>query len=234
MNRRQKVLNAVGLAMVAYDTTANTMSNMMYTMWKHPEETNAVREAIMADPVLSDPDTVFTLDALKGCDVLECFVHEMNRVHGIIPFFNRIVHDENGLDFGGYLLPKGTLIKIPVKWLHLGEGSWTESQQFKPSRFDKSSGSKAERGDLGRYNSIPFATGLHKCIGIHLALLEMRVYAALLIRDWNFELDEKKLNQSLLQNAISYFTKKDMVMNRVNLSRGLPHYNVYVKLNPRN
>eukprot|EP01083_Nonionella_stella_P016832 46980_1 len=184
VSKREQVLNMNGMALVAFDTTANTISNMVYTMWKHPKETQIVRDAIKKHSELSNINSVFSLDMLKGCNELENFVHEMNRVYGIVPFFNRVVFDENGLDFGGYLLPKGTLIKIPVTWLHQGEGSWSDAQIFNPLRFDKSLGNKEERGDIGRYNSIPFATGLHKCLGIHLSLLEMRIYAALLIRDW--------------------------------------------------
>merc|ERR1712056_176856 len=129
--------------------------------------------------------------------------------------------NHEGLDFGGVTIPNGVGLMIPVQWLHHGPGSWTEPKEFKPSRFDKSKGQKKEeRGDIGRYNSIPFATGLHKCLGIHLALMEMRAYAALLLRDWEFELDESKLSE-------------EGTMDHFDVSNGPPHFNVHLKLRKR-
>merc|ERR1711920_630783 len=164
-------------------------------MWKHPEETEKLREAILAHSQLSNPDTVFSIDMLKSCTELDCFIHEMQRQYGIVPVLTREITDPDGVEFGGITIPKGAAVTIPTIWLHHGPGSWTEPMEFKPSRFDKSKGQKKEeRGDIGRYNSIPFATGLHKCLGMHLALMEIRTYAALLLRDWEFELDESRLS----------------------------------------
>merc|ERR1712087_304287 len=134
---------------------------------------------------------------LKSCNELECFIDESMRVHSFLTqMAPRFVHDENGVEIGGYHIPKGMGLAIPIKFLHQGEGSWTDPLEFRPSRFDKSDGSKkADRGSIGAYNHIPFATGLHKCIGIHLAMLEMRLYTTLLLRDWEFELDESKLTE---------------------------------------
>lgn len=144
-------------------------------------------------------------------------MHETQRDYGIVSFFQRMVDNQEGLDFGGVTIPNGVGLMIPVQWLHHGPGSWTEPKEFKPSRFDKSKGqTKEERGDIGRYNAIPFATGLHKCLGIHLALMEIRTYTALLLRDWDFEVDETRLHDEGVVNGKSLI--------------GLPHYNVYLKM----
>jgi len=210
------------IAFAAYDTSATSLTNMIYTMWQNPEETEKVRAAIMAHPELSDPNTIFTFDMLKGCNELECFIKESMRVHSFLPAMApRVVHDEDGLEIGGYHLPKGTSLVIPLKFLHQGEGSWTDPMEFKPSRFDTSKGQKrADRGSIGSYNNIPFATGLHKCLGQHLAMLELRMYTALLLRDWEFELDESRLTD-------------EGTVNHMDVSQSFPHYNVYLKLRKR-
>lgn len=209
------------LTTAAYETSAASLTNLVYTMWQNPEHTEAVRKAILSDPQLSDPTTTFTYSMLKDLNPLECFIQETNRHHSILPMINRTVHDEEGLDFGGYRIPKGTDVTIPIKWLHLGEGSWTETDEFMPERFDKTNGrKKAERGDIGKYNNIPFATGLHKCLGMNLAMLEMRLYSVLLLRDYEIELDESKLNE-------------EGTKNHLQLGQGVPHFNVYLKLKKR-
>merc|ERR1719378_651724 len=200
----------------AFETTATSMTNMIYSMWKNPEETEKLRKVIMAHPELSNPDTVFTFDMLKNCNELECFINESMRMHSILPVMApRYVHDEEGVVIGGYHLPKGTAVIVPVQYLMSGEGSWTDPLEFRPSRFDKSNGeSKADRGSIGSYNHIPFATGLH------LAKLELRTYTTLLVRDWEFELDESKLDE-------------EGTVNRMNVTDSFPHYNVYLKLRRR-
>jgi len=206
----------------AFETTATSMTNMIYSMWKNPEETEKLRKVIMAHPELSNPDTVFTFDMLKNCNELECFINESMRMHSILPVMApRYVHDEEGVVIGGYHLPKGTAVIVPVQYLMSGEGSWTDPLEFRPSRFDKSNGeSRADRGSIGSYNHIPFATGLHKCLGMHLAMMEMRMYTAMLLRDCEFELDESKLEE-------------EGMVNGLNLTQSIPHYNVYLRLQKR-
>merc|ERR1711993_38178 len=133
----------------------------------------------------------------------------------------RSVQPEEGVVIGGYHLPKGTSVTIPIQYLMTGEGSWTDPLEFRPSRFDKSNGeSRADRGSIGSYNHIPFATGMHKCLGMYLAKLELRTYTTLLVRDWEFELDESKLDE-------------EGTVNRMNISMSTPHFNVYLKLRRR-
>merc|ERR1719510_91126 len=206
----------------AFETTALSMNNMIYTMWKNPEEAEKVRKAIMAHPELSNSETVFTFEMLKNCNELECFINESMRVHNIVPIMApRYVQDEEGVVIGGYHLPKDTAVLVPIQYLMSGEGSWTDPLEFRPSRFDKSNGeNRADRGSIGSYNHLPFGTGLHKCLGMHLALLELRTYATLLLRDWEFELDESKLEE-------------EGTMNHFDVSNGPPHFNVHLKLRKR-
>merc|ERR1712217_32052 len=64
----------------AFETTASSITNLIYTMWKYPEETEKLRKAIMDHPELSNPETVFTFDALKNFNELECFINESMRM----------------------------------------------------------------------------------------------------------------------------------------------------------
>merc|ERR1712217_318839 len=206
----------------AFETTASSLTNMIYTMWKYPEETEKLRKAIMAHPELSNPETVFTFEMLKNCNELECFINESMRMHNIVPIMApRYVQDEEGVVIGGYHLPKGTAVIVPIQHLMSGEGSWTDPMEFRPSRFDKSNGeSRADRGSIGSYSHMPFATGLHKCLGMHLAMLEIRTYTTLLLRDWEFELDESKLED-------------EGIVNHMDVSSIPPHFNVHLKLRKR-
>jgi len=210
------------LTNAAYDTTATTLTNLVYCMWRFPQETEKVRRAILSHPQLSNSRAPLSFATLKDCPELEHFIAEANRMHSIIPALaTREVSAEDGLEIGGYRIPKGTQLSIPVKWLHLGEGSWTEAAEFRPARFDKSGGrTKADRGDLGKYNNIPFATGLHKCLGQNLAMMELRLYSVMLLREYDFELDESQLSA-------------EGTVDGMQLQQGIPHFNVFLKLTKR-
>jgi len=137
----------------AFETTASSLTNMIYTMWKYPEETEKLRKVIIAHPELSNPETAFTFEMLKNCNELECFINESMRMRNILPIMApRYVEDEEGVVIGGYHLPKGTAVVVPIQYLMSGEGSWTDPMEFRPSRFDKSNGeSRADRGSIGSY-----------------------------------------------------------------------------------
>ena len=209
------------IAFAAYDTSATAMTNLIYSMWQNPKETEKLRAAILAHPQLSDPAVTFNFDLLKSCNEMECFINESMRFHAFIASpAPRIVYDEN-VEIGGYHIPKGTALIIPLQFLQKGEGSWADPLEFRPSRFDKSTGGKkADRGSIGTFNYIPFATGVHKCLGMYLAQMELRIFTTLFLRDWEFEIDESK------------FTEEGTV-NHMNVTHSFPHYNVYVKLKER-
>eukprot|EP00486_Rosalina_sp_Unknown_P011603 CAMPEP_0201592870 /NCGR_PEP_ID=MMETSP0190_2-20130828/190639_1 /ASSEMBLY_ACC=CAM_ASM_000263 /TAXON_ID=37353 /ORGANISM="Rosalina sp." /LENGTH=300 /DNA_ID=CAMNT_0048051819 /DNA_START=571 /DNA_END=1473 /DNA_ORIENTATION=- len=193
-----KVDHIISMIWAAYETSSVSLNNLVYAMHKYPEETENVRTSIMNDPELSNPETVFSMDMLNGCNELGNFINESQRIYGFNTLLTRNVSNEKGLDFGGFLFPKET------EWLHFGGGSWTESTEFTPSGFDKATGqSKGNRGDIGILNN-----------------MTMKIYTTLLLRDWEFELDENQLQNDL----------NEEVINGMNVSSAFPHFNVYLKM----
>ena len=85
-----KLDTVIGLAFAAYDSTATSLTNLVYAFWKFPDEADKVRQAILSHPQLSNKDTVFTLSMLKDCTELSCFIDEVLRQYPIQPFFTRL------------------------------------------------------------------------------------------------------------------------------------------------
>jgi cytochrome P450 len=67
--------------------------------------------------------------------------------------------------------------------LHRHPAFWPEPNEFRPSRF-KDSATPASH----RYAYIPFGAGPRVCIGSHLGMLEATLIAAMVARDFRFEL----------------------------------------------
>jgi cytochrome P450 len=54
---------------------------------------------------------------------------------------------------------------------------WPDPERFDPRRFT----AEAEKA-RGRFAFIPFGAGVHKCIGMHFAQQQARIFAAMLLR----------------------------------------------------
>ena len=69
-----KVDAVIGYIFAAYDSTATSLNNLVYAIYKHPKQTDIVRNAIINNPKLSNINTIFSIDLLKSCNELECFI----------------------------------------------------------------------------------------------------------------------------------------------------------------
>jgi cytochrome P450 len=84
---------------------------------------------------------------------------------------------------GGYRVPAGADVMISPYTLHRHPGFWPEPNEFRPSRFADSATPASHR-----YAYIPFGAGPRVCIGSHLGMLEATLIAAMVARDFRFEL----------------------------------------------
>merc|ERR1719333_518688 len=97
------------LVVAAYETSGATLTNLLFFMNKYPEETEKVRQSILNHPELSKKDCTFSLDLLKSCNELECSSKRLCRTEPIIAAISRRkVMDEDGVQLGGYHIPKDT------------------------------------------------------------------------------------------------------------------------------
>jgi cytochrome P450 len=83
---------------------------------------------------------------------------------------------------GGHRIPKGVRLFISSYVSHRHPDYWDEPERFDPDRF--LDGRAAERAP---YAWFPFALGPRECIGVHFALLELRLIVATLAQAFRFE-----------------------------------------------
>lgn len=62
---------------------------------------------------------------------------------------------------------------------------WPTDSRFDPSRFLADGGSKPG-------SQLPFGIGAHTCIGQRIALLEIKIFVALLLRGYEYEIKSSK------------------------------------------
>eukprot|EP00884_Botryococcus_braunii_P007528 jgi/Botrbrau1/16777/Bobra.150_2s0012.1 len=89
---------------------------------------------------------------------------------------------------GGYDIPAGTDVFILGYTIHRSEEYWEEGHQFIPERFPPTN--RPPNDLLNSFRFLPFGGGPRKCIGEMFAIHEGVTILSMLVRRYNFELDE--------------------------------------------
>lgn len=79
------------------------------------------------------------------------------------------------LTIGGYRLPAGTAIAVPVWGLHRCRKYWGEdAKEWRPARWlEERSVNAAKKGPAGGVRWLPFSDGPQNCIGQHIATVRL-------------------------------------------------------------
>lgn len=86
-------------------------------------------------------------------------------------------------EFQGYQLPKGWPVFYQISRTHLEQKVYTNPQDFDPEKF----GPQREE-DKPAFSHIPFGGGMRECLGKEFARLEIKLLAAELVQNYEWEL----------------------------------------------
>lgn len=89
------------------------------------------------------------------------------------------------VDLGGYKIPSGTEILIPILAVHHDQALWgNDANEFNPARFSEG----AARAAKHPMAFIPFGLGVRTCIGQNLAILQAKLALAIILQRFSFKL----------------------------------------------
>ncbi len=164
------------LLMAAHDTTAATLTKMIWAMTTYPDwQDRMVAEVdALGDAPLDDA-------ALDALDVTDRVFRESLRLLPPVPFIPRLAVRD--FSYGGMDFPSGTSVSAMPGMVLVSPDHWTDPEVFDPDRF---SPNRAE-DQSHRYAWAPFGGGAHKCIGLHFATMQVKVFMALLLRRYRVE-----------------------------------------------
>jgi cytochrome P450 len=108
---------------------------------------------------------------------------EALRLHAPVPVVVRRAVKDTVVQ--GVRIPAETYVAVGVQFSHLMEEYWTDPLRFDPERF-----SPARREDRShRYAWEPFGGGVHKCIGLYFAGMEVKAILHRLLRHYRWSVD---------------------------------------------
>lgn len=168
------------LIWAGHETTAGQLAWTLIDLLRHPDCLDEVRAEV--DGVLGDrPAAEIGWREVGALEKIECVVKESERLHPVAHVALRRAVEE--IRIGGYRVPQGTYVLAAPCVSHLLPETFPHPHAWRPSRFERGAGANLEANRL-----IGFGGGVHRCIGVNFARLEMKVVLALLVRRYDLEL----------------------------------------------
>uniref|UniRef100_A0A8D3DNA9 unspecific monooxygenase n=1 Tax=Scophthalmus maximus TaxID=52904 RepID=A0A8D3DNA9_SCOMX len=159
-----------------YETSSSSLCFSAYNLATHPDIQKTLQREI--DETFPDKGRP-TYEALMQMEYLDMVVNESQRLYPIANRLERMT--KASVEVNGVIIPKGTVVMIPVYTLHRDPALWPEPEAFKPERF-----SKENKDNMDPYAYLPFGAGPRNCIGMRFALLSMKLALVEILQNFSF------------------------------------------------
>lgn len=188
------------------DTTAITLSSILYHLVKYPqtyqrlqnEIDTAAREGRVSDPV--------TFKETQDLPYLQAVIKEALRIHPATGFPLARVVPRGGSTIANQFIPAGSTVGINSWVAHRNTSVYgPDAGQWRPERWleieEQGRGAEVEKYALA------FGLGSRTCIGKNISLLEMSKLVPQLVRKFEFQLGEE-LEREGLKSCNRWFVKQ--------------------------
>jgi len=165
MGERELIDEVMTLVVAGHETTASGLNWTWYLLSQHPQVESRLHAEIDAAAEVPAP----SLTQMEELRYTRQVIDESLRLYPPGWVLSRRTIEADVL--GGYPVPAGTNVLLPLYLLHRHQLFWKDPEAFEPGRF--APGHEAERP---RFAYMPFAAGPRHCIGESFALYEMLVH----------------------------------------------------------
>ncbi|KAJ3413543.1 hypothetical protein HDV05_007844 [Chytridiales sp. JEL 0842] len=177
----QEILDEViAFMMAGHETSANTLTFIFLLLAQHPEVADKVYEEIQS---LLGPGEDPKMEDLPKFKYLDNVFKESQRFYPVVPTFLReTVRDTT---IGGYKVPRGVTVQVNLGAMMRSPLYWgPTAKTFDPSRWDS-------LPDTAEHAFLPFGWGGHMCIGLKMAMVEIKTIMIGLVRRFEFSMEEE-------------------------------------------
>ncbi|KAJ8494561.1 hypothetical protein ONZ45_g13198 [Pleurotus djamor] len=196
-----EILAQMATIMVAgHETTASSLSWMLYELSRHPDDQKRVREEMRQMRQTLPHGEAFSLANLESLQFTNAVIKEALRLHPIGPSLVRTASCDDRLPLGLPIttkdgdiiqeipIPKGTDIFVSIcAYNRLPEIWGPDADQWNPRRFLEQS--QISQTSVGVFaNLMTFSAGVRGCIGWRFAIIEIQALLAEMIENFEFNL----------------------------------------------
>ena len=165
MAERQLIDEVLTLVVAGHETTASALNWTWYLLSQHHDVEARLHAELDA---LSD-ETAPSLARMEQLAYTQQVVNEALRLYPPGWLLSRRTVQADVL--GGYEIPAGTNVLLPLYLLHRHPRFWQDPDRFLPERF-----APEHEAERPRFAYMPFAAGPRHCIGETFALYEMLMH----------------------------------------------------------
>ncbi|MBD2131310.1 cytochrome P450 [Sphaerospermopsis sp. FACHB-1094] len=166
------------LLFAGHETLTSAMSSFCLLLAQNPDILAAARKEQQQINVTG----ALTSEHLKQMTYLDQILKEVLRV--IPPVGGGFRSVTKTCEFNGYSIPQSWSVLYQIGKTHQYETIYKNSQTFDPERF-----SVERNEDKSKpFSYVAFGGGMRECLGKEFAKLEMKIFAALLLRGYEWEL----------------------------------------------
>jgi cytochrome P450 len=171
------------LFLAGHETTANALTWTWFLLSQNAEKEAKFHAEL--DAVFADGHAPNTEDYAR-LKYTESVLAESMRLFPPAWALGRLSTEEH--EFGGYKIPKKSLVLVSPFVAHHDARYWENAEQFIPERWQTQSIKEAGQ----KYIYFPFGGGTRRCIGEQFAWTEGVLLLATLGRKWKFRLNPKQ------------------------------------------
>ncbi len=163
------------LMMAAHDTTTSALTSMTYALAQHPEWQQNLLEEVQglgADQL--------RYEDLESLERTEWVMKEALRMYP--PLSTLPKYSLKPFEFEGVRVPAGAMVVTYPIHTHYMDEYWSEPGRFDPERFSEH---RAEHRNHP-YCWVPFSGGAHMCIGLHFAIMQIKLVMFEMLRRYRW------------------------------------------------
>jgi cytochrome P450 len=176
MPERELIDEVLTLIVAGHETTASALNWTWYLISQHPQVEARLHAEIDAAAELPAP----ALGQVEALSYTQQVINEALRLYPPGWLLSRRTIEADVL--GGFPVPAGTNVLLPLYLVHRHPAFWKDPQEFSPERF-----APEHEAERPRFAYMPFAAGPRHCIGETLALYEMLMHLYLVARHFRLK-----------------------------------------------
>ncbi|PSN69578.1 cytochrome P450 [Corynespora cassiicola Philippines] len=194
--------NAELLIIAGSETTATTLSGVMYFLFKNPHCMAKLEEEVLGSFKSYDE---ITGDSTAKLPYLHAVFEEGLRCYPPVAF--GLPRVSPGSVVSGHYVPAGTIVGTHMWSVKHSPKYWHDPNSYRPERWI----GEGFGDDKSAFN--PFSLGPRVCLGINLAYLELRIILAKMVWKYHFETVDKDVDW-IRENLMYVLWKKPDVHMR--------------------
>lgn len=179
MSEEQLLWESNILFVAGHETSANSLSWMLYLLAAHKDVANKliveIEEHLGNDPL--------SFESLMKMSYLNAVILETMRLYPPAWISDRVAKGDDEID--GFKIPDGTMVLALLYHSHHREEDWEEPEKFNPDRFLNVKNPSAY---------FPFGAGPRMCIGNNFAMLEMQIFLVQFLKKFKVDVHSETDN----------------------------------------